>query len=358
DAPLTLLMVLFLALAPRLFDSRAARLATGLILALGFLLKSFAILPFVAAVAVYCFIARGIASWRLWLLPLAITAITAATWAVARSVAEGSCEFVRRMFVEDLLLRSTTTIDSGAYGGPWDYLGALFDRFAPWPLVVLVAWSLTRRFARNRSSADFATLLWCYTLIPLALFTLARTHHSHYIMPTYPAWAVLAALGTLEVLERAQRIGWAHPATALIVLAVLACELRLITHMEIWDRMPPSQIFLASLRAQTGKARSLYTNFTPSYSERFFLQVVDGFTLDDVSTDGGDLPSNGVALVKRSGPEEEQAPAGLGGAAVLAQNESYVLVRLKRPTMQGLAMSQAPVGPPEIVSDWNHPAFR
>jgi 4-amino-4-deoxy-L-arabinose transferase-like glycosyltransferase len=41
DSPLTLLMLLFLMLAPRLADARPARLAAGLVLALAFLLKSF-----------------------------------------------------------------------------------------------------------------------------------------------------------------------------------------------------------------------------------------------------------------------------------------------------------------------------
>jgi 4-amino-4-deoxy-L-arabinose transferase-like glycosyltransferase len=288
DAPLALLLLVFLVLAPWLVDSRPARLAAGLVLALGFLLKSFAILPFVAAVGVYCLITRGIASWRAWPLPLGIAAVTAMTWAVARSVAENSSEFVRRMFVEDLLLRSTSVIDPGASNGLWDYVGALFDRLAPWPLLVVAATCVSVGFARRRLASDFATLLWCFALIPLVVFTLAQTHHSHYIIPTYPAWAILAAAGALEAMSWAKRTGFAVTAAVLITAGMFACEARLVAQVLIHDAMPLSQVFLASLRSRrSGTTQSLRTAFVPSYSERFFLQVVDGFTLDD-STAGSE----------------------------------------------------------------------
>jgi 4-amino-4-deoxy-L-arabinose transferase-like glycosyltransferase len=338
DAPLTLILLLFLMLAPHLMASRPARLAAGLVLALGFLLKSFAILPFVAAVALYCLITRGIASWRVWPLPVAITVVIAATWAVARSVAEDSWEFVHRMFVEDLLLRSTTSIDSTSINvgvnSPWDYVGALFDRLAPWPFLVLLAFGLSRHFARHRLSSDLATLMWCYTLVPLLLFTLARTHHSWYIIPTYPAWAILAAVGTLEVLKCAQRFEFvAQGAAALVVICILACEVRMVTHIEIHDRTPPSQVFLASLRNRLGGSKPhLHTMFTPSYSERFFLQVVDRFELDDVTA--GDLsfsrtpPLGGAVLIRSSEVGLADIQLQAAGIAVLEQNENYTLIRL------------------------------
>jgi 4-amino-4-deoxy-L-arabinose transferase-like glycosyltransferase len=343
DAPLTLLLLLFLMLAPHLMASRPARLAAGLVLALGFLLKSFAILPFVAAVAIYCLITRGIASWRVWPLPAAVIVVTAATWAVARSVAEDSWEFVRRMFVEDLLLRSTTSIDSitsidaGGVNSAWDYVGALFDRLAPWPVFVLLAFGLSRHFARHRLSSDTATLMWCYTLVPLLFFTLARTHHSWYVIPTYPAWAILGAVGTLEVLKRAEGFEFAAPGfAALVVICVLACEARLVAHMEIYERMPPSQVFLASLRNRLAGSRPyLHTTFMPSYSERFFLQVVDGFELDDLSAADLSLsrtfPSGGPVLIRKSELGLAEIPLHATGIAVLEQNEDYALIRLPTP---------------------------
>lgn len=323
DAPLALLLFLLLPLVPRMFDSREARLAVGLVLALSFLLKSFAILPYVAAVGTYCLLTRGLSSWRAWALPVCIAIAITATWAVARTVAEGSSEFVRRMFVEDLLLRSTTAIDPVQASG-WDYIGALFDRLAPWPLVVIIAWYLSGRFARRRLAGDFATLLWCYCLIPLLLFTLARTHHSHYIIPLYPAWAILGALATMEVLHAARRLQWTTPVVWALTICVVACEVRLVTHMEIRDRLPPAQVFLGSLRERLGPGTPLFTTFTPSYSERFFLQVVDGFVLDQAPLDRSARP-HGLVLVKKT-DTGQHASDTFPGNEVLTRYDNYLLV--------------------------------
>ncbi len=325
DAPLALLLFLSLMLAPRLFDSRTARLAMGLVLSLAFLLKSFAILPYVAAIGTYCLLTRGVASWRVWVIPLCVIVLVTTTWAVARTIAEDSGEFVRRMFVEDLLLRSTTAIDP-VRASVWDYIGALFDRLAPWPLVVVIAWGLSSRFTARRLSGDCGVLLWCYCLIPLVLFTLARTHHSHYIIPLYPAWAILGAVATIEVLQRARRGQWIVPVVCLLAACVVACEVRLIAHMEVHDRLSPGQVFLASLRQHVSPGTALYTSFTPSYSERFFLEVVDGFTLGEAPV-GESSCAGALVLVKSSDPGH-WTRGWMPGAVVLARHEDYVLVRL------------------------------
>jgi 4-amino-4-deoxy-L-arabinose transferase-like glycosyltransferase len=325
DAPLALLLFISLMLATRLFDSRAARLGMGLVLSLAFLLKSFAILPFIAAIGVYCLLTRGISSWRVWIVPLCIVVVVTATWAAARTIAEDSSEFVRRMFVEDLLLRSTTAIDP-VQASVWDYVGALFDRLAPWPLVVVIACGLSARFTTHYLSKEFGTLLWCYCLIPLLLFTLARTHHSHYIIPLYPAWAILGAVATLEVLQAARRVQWTVPVVYLLATCVVACEARLIAHMEVHDRLSPAQVFLSSLHQRVAPGTVLYTTFTPSYSERFFLQAVDGLLIDETPVDKG-FHSPGLVLVKTSDPGP-WIRAWTRGVVILEQHEDYLLVRL------------------------------
>ena len=325
DAPLSLVLFILLMLATRMFDSRAARLGLGLVLSLGFLIKSFAILPFVAAIGVYGLIARGFASWRIWVLPACIVIVTTVTWAIARTVAEDSDEFVRRMFLEDLLLRSTTAIDP-VQASVWDYIGALFDRLMPWPLIVVIASALSWRFAHQRLSGDSATLLWCYCLIPLALFTLARTHHSHYIVPLYPAWSILGAVATLEMLQAAQRRQWAGWLAGGLALCVLGCEVRLIMHMEIHDRLRPPQVFLLSLRERLGPGARVHTMFTPSYSERFFLQVADGFVLDD-EPPGPNAQSGGLVLLNTS-DSAQRALLSSARTVILAQREYYVLVSI------------------------------
>jgi hypothetical protein len=232
---------------------------------------------------------------------------------------------VRRMFLEDLLLRSTTAIDP-VQASVWDYIGALFDRLMPWPLIVVIASALSWRFAHQRLSGDSATLLWCYCLIPLALFTLARTHHSHYIVPLYPAWSILGAVATLEMLQAAQRRQWAGWLAGGLALCVLGCEVRLIMHMEIHDRLRPPQVFLLSLRERLGPGARVHTMFTPSYSERFFLQVADGFVLDD-EPPGPNAQSGGLVLLNTS-DSAQRALLSSARTVILAQREYYVLVSI------------------------------
>jgi len=240
---------------------------------------------------------------------------------------------VRRMFVEDLLLRSTTEIDPGSNGG-WDYLGGLFDRFAPWPIVVLAAVALSWNFVRQRSSADSATLLWCFVLIPLAFFTLARTHHFWYIVPVYPACAMLAAMATLEVLERARARNLTAPAVAILGIFACACEARVATHIAVYDRMTKSQVFLASLRSRFPDTRmELQTAFTPSYSERFLLQVVDGLQLRGFNWTGlksdHALASDAPVLVRKGDDGWSDIVAHAANIRFLDQNEDYALVRIE-----------------------------
>ena len=282
DSQLTFLLLLWLMLALRLPESRAARLAAGLVLALAFLLKSFAILPFVGAVGLYYLWVDGARSWRLWVLPTSIVLLVTVVWAAARTGSEGSDLFVQRMFLEDLLLRSSTVIDTGAEGHVWDYPGALIDRLAPWPLLAIGGWALRRWVPAPTLPDREHALLWTYALVPLVLFSLARTHHGHYILPTYPAWAILAAASVYDLTQRWHRT-WPRAAMlAFVTLGLGVGEERLVSHMIQSEQLSSAQKYLSSLRAQLAESTAaLHLDFTPSYSERFFLQVVDGFTLDN-----------------------------------------------------------------------------
>src|SRR5262249_45611425 len=138
DAALTLLLLLAVLDIEALGRSpwRIVRLA--FLLSLGFLLKSFAILPMVVVGAAW---AAWSGAWRRqrwapFLLAAVVFAVPIALWAWARWQADGSPYFLERMVAEDLLARSTRVIDKVTYS-PWNYVGGLCDRLAPWPLLVV-----------------------------------------------------------------------------------------------------------------------------------------------------------------------------------------------------------------------------
>jgi 4-amino-4-deoxy-L-arabinose transferase-like glycosyltransferase len=293
DAPLALILFPILFVAPRLAAERWAQLALGLILGLAFLLKSFAILPYVAATGIYCVATRGLSSWRLWVLPVSIAALIAITWAVARTVAEDSGVFVHRMVVEDLLQRSTSEVDAPGGSSLWDYAGCLFDRMAPWPLVIAAGWVLAVRGARQKWVAAHLLLVWCFALIPVLLFTIVRTHHNWYIVPTYPAWAILGAIYLTDLYKRTQSSEVGRLVLAgIAVIGLLAGEARVVSQMMVQGRVTEGEVFLESLGERSvPRGTRLDIAFTPSYSERFILQVVDGYVLNEVKSSPADQSS-------------------------------------------------------------------
>ena len=312
DACLTFTLLLLAIQLPRLGDSPLRVLTLGPILGCGFLLKSFAILPMIAVGGAYG-LATG--SWRKQRLGPCLVSLGAllamvATWAGARSQADRSFYFVRRMVVEDLLARSTSVIDKGT-SSPLSYLASLGDRFAPWPFLIgaaaLLVWldrrravaagGLPRRRWLRRKGVWPLLALWI--AIPLTLFSLARTQHHWYLDPIYPACAMLAAPALLYLAGRAPRRLQAAALIGFVALPLAFCEGRVLKRVLVRDRMPESQRFLYALRRASHRCREMRATFPLEHSERFILEVVDGFRVVEDGT--GRWPA--------------RPPQGLGGGA-------------------------------------------
>ena len=140
DSALTFVLVLAVCQIPRLAESPGRVIAFSGLLAAGFLLKSFAIVPVAARRLLYL---AWTGSWRRLRsrrLPRRRRALPGAgrRLGMARWHADGSPYFLQRMVGEDLLARSMRQIDKGTTG-TWSYLTSLLDRFAPWPLLLIGA---------------------------------------------------------------------------------------------------------------------------------------------------------------------------------------------------------------------------
>src|SRR5436305_1686032 len=201
DSALTFLLVLAVSLIPRLADSPGRVIGFSALLAAGFLLKSVAILPILLVALLYL---AWTGSWRrlrpaACLAGAALFLAGAGSWALGRWHADGSPYFLQRMVGEDLLARSLREIDKGR-SYPLSYVVSLFDRFAPWPLLILGGLFTAGAAGRGRLQAvlgsrgfRMAPLLALWTAVPLVLFSIARTHHHWYLDPVYPALAMMAA---------------------------------------------------------------------------------------------------------------------------------------------------------------------
>jgi 4-amino-4-deoxy-L-arabinose transferase-like glycosyltransferase len=281
DSALTLILLAALSEIPRLDEGGARPLAWSLLLSLGFLLKSFAILPLVIVAIIYL---GTTGQWRRldprsWALAGMLFIAIVGGWALARTIADGSPAFVASMVREDLFTRATRMVNKVTYH-PGDYVGSVIDRLLPWPLLVLIGWVMPGDGPR-KMRPNLRLLLLTAALIPLVLFTVARTHHHWYLEPTYPAWAMLAAVSTLALMRRARGPVSNRVAAALVVVALLGGEARIIVRI-VRDRMPENQVFLGSLHDRGGELGGRVCAAFPLWgSERFLLQVVNGFGVDE-----------------------------------------------------------------------------
>ncbi|PYQ56559.1 MAG: hypothetical protein DMF53_25180 [Acidobacteria bacterium] len=286
DSALTFLLVLAVSLIPRLADSPGRVIGFSALLAAGFLLKSFAILPILLVALLYL---AWTGSWRR-LRPAACLAGAAlflavvGSWALARWRADGSPYFLQRMVGEDLLARSLREIDKGR-SYPLSYVVSLFDRFAPWPLLILGGLFTAGAAGRGRLRAvlgsrgfRMAPLLALWIAVPLVLFSIARTHHHWYLDPVYPALAMMAAGSLLAVLRRVSPARRGAALFACFLLPLVFCEARLLLRALVRDRMPDSQRFLLSLAGRRAELGPDLRAAVPLYhSERFILEAMDGF---------------------------------------------------------------------------------
>ncbi len=281
DACLTLILLLVAAGLPELERSPWTAVPIAALLACGFLLKSFAIAPMVLVAAGYLLWTGAWRRQRLapWLAALGVFVAIVGSWAAARWRADGSPEFLLRIVREDVVGRSTAIVDHST-SSPFGYVNGLFDRFAPWPLVILAAAGLAVRSGwpprLRRRNAVALLLLWAG--LPLAVVSGMRTQHHWYLDPTYPALAMLAAGAALWLVRRAPGRLRTLTLACLVVLPLALCEARLMGRLLIKEPMSADQRFLRTLRpfAASG-CREVRSAFVLAYSERFVLEVEDGF---------------------------------------------------------------------------------
>jgi 4-amino-4-deoxy-L-arabinose transferase-like glycosyltransferase len=329
DSALTLIMLVAVIQVPRLAQSGGARLLWAGMVALGFLLKSFAILPFAAITMLYLLWSGN---WRRsssvdWLPAVALLSGVILAWVAARCWVDGSIYFVNRMLHEDLIERSTQTIDFETYK-PWGYLGVLLDRFAPWPLFIL-AGALYGRDSIT-SLTDRSRLVWLWALVPLLAFSLARTQHHWYLDPTYPAWSILAAVSSLNLISLSVARGRLM-VVSLLVIGMLFCEARILFRVFRTDRRPAAQAFLLSLhdRLRLPSDTTVLATFPLSHSERFILEVVDGYRVDEQdlpeSRDLGSAANHTVLLARRR--QAARVRADYPMAALVAAGAGYLVLQ-------------------------------
>jgi 4-amino-4-deoxy-L-arabinose transferase-like glycosyltransferase len=292
DAGLTLVLLLVAVQLPGIAESPWRVVPVALVLACGFLLKSFAIAPMVLVAGSYLL---WTGAWRrLRLVPclaaIGLFALTVGAWAIARWRADGSPDFLLRMFREDVVGRSTSIVDKST-SSPLGYVTGIFDRFAPWPVLMLAAAAVAlgsggaRRplQALQPARPEVTRLLALWIGVPLVFFSAVRTQHHWYLDPTYPALAIVAAGCVLFLVERTPPHRRTLAIAALVALPLALCEARLLGRLLIREPMSVDQRFLRGLTPAATGCREICTTCRLLHSERFLLEVADGFDVVEPS---------------------------------------------------------------------------
>jgi 4-amino-4-deoxy-L-arabinose transferase-like glycosyltransferase len=168
--------------------------------------------------------------WRrvLRLAPLAgVSLAVALPWYAAFADATGA-EFVGRELWEQNFGRMAAAAGRG-HGRPWHYYGLrVWPDLAPWSVCLLPALGTGFRALWRDRVRRFA---WIWLVAPLAFFSLATSKREVYLLPVYPAAALLVA----DFVARAPRSAWVRGLLAAAATALLAAGAAGIAAGAGWD---------------------------------------------------------------------------------------------------------------------------
>jgi hypothetical protein len=172
-------------------------------------------------------------------------------------------------------------------------------------------------------------------VVPLVLFTLARTHHHWYLDPSYPAWAMLAALAVLDLVRRARPARRTAVLAACILVPLTLCETRILYRVLLAERMPEAQRVLASLAAHRLELGHHLRTTPLRHSERFILEAMGGFQVEETTVAAAaaernsaadplaDLPVKPSVLIAKGTPGPRPQPSL--GSGIFLNTRDYLL---------------------------------
>jgi len=178
----------------------------------------------------------------LWSWPLAATAALVAFGWYALAWLQGGSDFVGRQLVYENLDRFLGRHEFGEHRRKHDQLRlvvAFAAQLLPWNLALVDA---ARRWRRGERDDDAGRFLHVWWIVVLGLFSLSAGKRNVYILPLYPAVALLAgralaravaARPALRVPAAVARLAPGRPALALAAASVLAWDAAVVVATQV-----------------------------------------------------------------------------------------------------------------------------
>ena len=197
----------------------------GPILASVFLLRGMAVLmPALMIVGVGLARRELVTRARAYGTVAVIALLPILAWGIARWLVDGPLFFVA-LIRNDLIGVTTEILDNHA-GGWLFYPAVLLKYHYDWALAALATFALARRYGHPCADVRLVLLVW--GLVTVGVPTLMATKTSWYLTSFYPCFAILAALAIAPALSVEWHQARGKAAVAVIVLAVLTAEGRLV----------------------------------------------------------------------------------------------------------------------------------
>jgi 4-amino-4-deoxy-L-arabinose transferase-like glycosyltransferase len=155
--------------------------------------------------------------------------LVAAPWFLALWLAGGGGHLYEMLFRQNVT-RSLVPWDHAAPW--WYYLREFWIDMAPWSLFIPLAARLPQRDSGER---ELDRLAWIWILVVVALFSLAASKRSPYILPVAPAVAILVS-GVLDRWLRARLERWRD--LALVAIALVVGLVLAVGGVMIWRAVP------------------------------------------------------------------------------------------------------------------------
>jgi 4-amino-4-deoxy-L-arabinose transferase-like glycosyltransferase len=161
-------------------------------------------------------------------------------------------QFAYDYFIRHLFVRTTQVLEGHAGTGAWSsYLEAIPNKGRPWGgfgllMMVVAAW----RVLIKKEKSHLLPLVWA--AVVLVLFSLAKTKNHWYIIPIYPAFAVMLGWGASRLFK-----GYAVAAVAMLTLSALiylSFEKRIFK----LDYSPEAKRMALSVKAQLPQHGKVY----------------------------------------------------------------------------------------------------
>lgn len=325
DSQMALIVALSVFFLFKMKDNPSYIGLVGLTAALGFLLKSFAFVQIFGIVIVFLLWSRRLKDLQFkhyvyfviaFLVPILI-------WGYLRYLQDGTV-FFNNMLSYDLFKRSLTPLE-GHKADPFYMFYTLLWGIFPWSLFLFILPFYWKKHPQNNWKAAFDNkLLMVWLVVPLVMFSLAKTKCFWYINPLYPPLAILLA----AILDNFFRYDYPKKKGIMVTFLVflLLIETRIVLFITGTGFQTSSdQTILYSLESDSPNA----TIYTPglAQSQVFIIEAVKHLNIKVAGIDDFIANSKTDDLILLNKRDINLSSLNGYGLTTLAENPDWLILK-------------------------------